>query len=546
MIPDNALLVIEAPGKRPALFSLLQSVRAPKTTKVAATRGRLYDLPTDHLGVDLDALTISERRLINPPLTEQLRKDILASSVVYLMTDDDEEGEWIASQVCELAPTHHFLRTPLPALSLNDFARALANPRELNESVIRSAVARRISDRIIGYGLSQRDYKAPVPGAVGRVLSPILAELQGGSDRGSASRQVIGPDRHTYEITVPITGSQDNDQALRSLLADLPAPDLEVVSDEECDAPLPLTGPEALVGASDATGLDPSVIAGHLQSQYERGILSYPRSDAYYLTEERVAELAQTASAFGMRGFDPSLLLERAARWAPGPQSTGAHHAVVPIGKCDPERSRRSATDEGLVRHFIAHRSILAGLNCSWRRRTATFRDTPSSRDWRHALADHMDKISITSLSYCLPHRAPRPVLQNTDPLALGECSIALRRYSPERLVLEQLVRASLGRPSTLPIHAKQIATQYLTPTGELNGRGIHALQRVRDVCPLLLDRDVQRRLSLELFGASTRTSAERALRVMQALQIDVRHVPQAEPLDAPGSPPIGPPNAPG
>lgn len=534
MIPENSLLVIEAPGKRQALFSLLKSVRAPKTVRITATKGRIYDLPSDRLGVEPDGLTINERSLINPALADQLRRDILASSVVYLMTDDDEEGEWIASQVFELAPGHSFLRTPLPALSPDDFAKALARPRELNQGAIRAAVARRISDRLIGYGLSERDYKAPFPGAVGRVLSPILAELQGNSDFGSASRQVIGPDRLIYELTVPLSGSPDDDEALLSLLADLPEPDLTVVSDEACEAPLPLTGPEALVGASDATGLDPSVVADHFQSQYERGILSYPRSDAYYLTEERIAELAQTASAFGMKGFDPSVLRTRAARWAPSPLSTGAHHAVVPIGRCEPERSRRSATDEGLVRHFIAHRSVLSGLNGDWRRRGAAFKDTPATRDWKNALAGRLDKISITSLSYSLPHRAARPVLQNTDPMGFGERTITLRRYSPERLVLGQLVRAGLGRPSTLPIHAKQIASQYLAPTGGLNGRGIHALQRVREVCPLLLDLDVQHRLTVELFGASTRTSAERSMRVMQALQIDVRRLPGAEPQEGP------------
>ena len=511
---------------------------------VIATRGRLYDLPAQGLGVSLENFEIESRVWLDPSLCDRLRSSISAASCVFLMTDDDEEGEWIASQVTELEPHSRYVRTPLPALSVDSLRSALSEPRQLDHARIRAAQARRIADRVIGYTLSSNDYDQPLAGSVGRILSPTLQALALPGPRGCVTRPVVGKDGHWYEVSVPLSGDPETDSALISLVRDLPAPVIEPVSQEPAPAPLPMTGPQALAGCCDAIGLAPHDAAAELQAAYENSLVSYPRSDAYYLTEERISELGQTAAFFGIKGFKSSTLRRAVERWERGPASIGAHHAVVPVGPVRPAPSRSGATTQTLIRHYLARRSVHAGVDADWQLRRGRIAEPHGASDWAIVLRDLRERISVSSVSYTLGPRAPIPVLPHSDPLGFGDRETVVTPLDGQRLVLDRLMAHELGRPSTLAYHSKHIADAYLRADSSISKRALQALQRVRQVCPRLLEPAVQQRLHQEIFSTSEKTSEQRCRQVMAELGLDVASltVPQGPQAATSPEPDIGAP----
>jgi DNA topoisomerase-1 len=174
LMPDK-LVIVESPAKARTIEKYLG-----KGYKVLASVGHVRDLPESSDSVDVEHDFAPHYQIIpgKEQIIAQLRSSALKSEAVYMATDPDREGEAIAWHIVESIdvpakiPVH---RVTFTEITPNAVRQAIANPRDIDMSLVDAQQARRILDRLVGYGLSGVLWKRVRRGlSAGRVQSVAL------------------------------------------------------------------------------------------------------------------------------------------------------------------------------------------------------------------------------------------------------------------------------------------------------------------------------------------------------------------------------------
>lgn len=187
---NNALIIVESPTKAKTIKKFLG-----KDITVLACMGHVRDLPGkaseipeefkklkwSRLGIDV-AHDFKPLYIIPPGKTKtlaEIRKALKEADVLYLATDEDREGESISWHLLEVLkpkiPTKRMVFHEITQKAIKD---ALDNPRELDEKLVRAQETRRILDRLVGYTVSPLIWKKIAFGlSAGRVQSVALKAL---------------------------------------------------------------------------------------------------------------------------------------------------------------------------------------------------------------------------------------------------------------------------------------------------------------------------------------------------------------------------------
>jgi len=169
------LVIVESPAKAKTITKYLGPGYA-----VRASYGHVRDLPDRGLGVDLQGdfaptYVVPEDK---EETVRSLKSAIRNASAVYLATDPDREGEAIAWHVLEAAAppkSKEVHRVTFHEITRDAVRAAIANPREIDMSLVDAQQARRVLDRIVGYRLSPFLWKKVTRGlSAGRVQSVAL------------------------------------------------------------------------------------------------------------------------------------------------------------------------------------------------------------------------------------------------------------------------------------------------------------------------------------------------------------------------------------
>jgi DNA topoisomerase-1 len=178
------LVIVESPAKAKTIAGYL----GPGYV-VEASYGHVRDLPRNaadvpakykseswsSLGVDVDN-DFAALYVISPDRTKQVTKLkalLKDSAELLLATDEDREGEAIAWHLIEtLKPKVPVRRMVFHEITKPAIQQAVANPREIDQSLVEAQEARRILDRLYGYEVSPVLWKKVMPkGPDGRALS---------------------------------------------------------------------------------------------------------------------------------------------------------------------------------------------------------------------------------------------------------------------------------------------------------------------------------------------------------------------------------------
>ncbi len=162
----RSLVIVESPTKARTISAFLGSDVA-----VESSMGHIRDLPRSaaeiparakgqdwaRLGVNVDNdfeplyVVPKERR----ERVKKLKEMLAGVDALYLATDEDREGESIAWHLTEAlqpkVPVHRMVFHEITQHAIED---AFANPRELDQRLVRAQEARRILDRLYGYEVS--------------------------------------------------------------------------------------------------------------------------------------------------------------------------------------------------------------------------------------------------------------------------------------------------------------------------------------------------------------------------------------------------------
>lgn len=171
----KSLIVVESPTKIKTLKKFLG-----KDYVFASSLGHVRDLPQKGFGIDVEHDFEPEYAILpdKKEVIAELKKLAKQCDTVYLSPDPDREGEAIAWHLAALLPPKtNIKRAAFTAITKKAVEAALANPEEINESLVNAQQARRLLDRIVGYKISPilaRKLQARSGVSAGRVQSVAL------------------------------------------------------------------------------------------------------------------------------------------------------------------------------------------------------------------------------------------------------------------------------------------------------------------------------------------------------------------------------------
>jgi DNA topoisomerase I len=167
------LVVVESPAKAKTISKFLGS-----DFDVRASIGHIADLPSKGLAVDVDngfkpTYELTDR---GKQVVKDLRAALKQASELYLATDEDREGEAISWHLVEqLKPKVPVKRMVFHEITQAAIDNAVNNPRGIDYGLVDAAETRRILDRLYGYEVSPVLWRRVNRGlSAGRVQSPAI------------------------------------------------------------------------------------------------------------------------------------------------------------------------------------------------------------------------------------------------------------------------------------------------------------------------------------------------------------------------------------
>ncbi len=358
----RSLVIVESPAKAKTISRFLGD-----GFEVKASVGHVADLPSKGLAVDVDngfkptyELTTRGKEVV-----KELRAALKDADELYLATDEDREGEAISWHLLEaLKP-----RVPVKRMVFHEITRsaidaAVASPRGIDYGLVDAAETRRILDRLYGYEVSAGPLEEGERGAVGRSGAESVDAARGRAGVGANpirgggllghrrdvrdrsrlhrhARRVRGPTRRDGTATstraavrsVKTCGCSTS-RRREGWPTAWPRPTSRCARVDEkpyrSTPKAPFMTSTLQQEGSRKLNMSASQVMRVAQGLYERGYITYMRTDSTMLSESAVgAARAQVTDLFGQQ-----YLAETPRRWEGKVKNAQeAHEAIRPAGE---------------------------------------------------------------------------------------------------------------------------------------------------------------------------------------------------------------------
>ncbi len=511
------LLIVESPTKAKHIQEFLGS-----GWQVKASLGHIRDLART-----------GEASYVRPPdfrmnyeVTDDKHKEIVAglksaasrADGVYLATDPDREGEAIAWHLAQVlgikAATAH--RVTYQEVTEAAVLKAVANPRNLNMTLVAAQETRRALDRIVGWEVSPPLSRSlNTKASAGRVQTPALRlivererEIRKFKSTTWYQVQAVMPGvdgtwRATWQDGLPAASLPDGEYFQDKPFADalaaaLPSMPLTVTAAENKPArqapPPPFTTSSLQMDASRALKIDADQVMKLAQALFEKGMITYHRTDSPNLSQEGEELLRGEAQR---RNWP---LSEKPRRWKAKGDAQEAHEAIRPTDPSD--LGAQLDAQEKALYGLIWKRAMASQLaDATYQVTTATldggtFQNRPAifkatgrvltSQGWRRLYTESGDGDEGEEKD---PEASnPVPVLTKGAKLNADRGEAVEKKTQPPKrftqaTLIAELERHGVGRPSTYASIIKVLffrkyieqKKQALVPT-DLGERAINAL----------------------------------------------------------------------
>ncbi|RLJ09452.1 MAG: reverse gyrase, partial [Candidatus Aenigmatarchaeota archaeon] len=207
---------------------------------------------------------------------ESLRKIASETGFVIIGTDPDAEGEKIAWDLSNMfSGISTIKRAEFHEITYHAIKKALSELRDIDESLVKAQIIRRVEDRWIGFVLSsklQQVFRRKNISA-GRVQTPVLKWIIERSERFRKKKRIA------YSPELGLAFEDVNQRELN----------VNVVIEEEREenkTPLPpYTTDEMLRDANNLLKISSGLAMSLAQDLFENGLITYHRTDSIYVSE---------------------------------------------------------------------------------------------------------------------------------------------------------------------------------------------------------------------------------------------------------------------
>lgn len=461
------LLIVESPSKAKTIEKYLDN-----EYKVVASVGHVRDLPKSNKdAIDIDGGFIP-RYIISPgkeAVVSSIKALVKKSDTVLIATDPDREGEAIAWHVAETCGIKKPIRVLFYEITEKAVKEAVAHPRELDTNLRRAQEARRVLDRLVGYDLSGLIWKKVRYGlSAGRVQSPALHIL------ALREKEIQAFIPETYYIITALCATAKKETILFTC-AEQPkekqaAEDILKLAREKSWAITDVTATEALrrpyapfttstlqQAGSSRLGMSPSRTMRAAQKLYEKGFITYMRTDSISLSETALPEIIAAVT----KEFGAKYLMERRYK-TKSKNAQEAHEAIRPT---DPNKKTAGVTDdEKKLYTLIRTRTLASQMADAKILRTKISANTTDnalpkfSANGSRLLFDGWLALDTAARGddVEVPEVAP------SDPLTLEKIDSEEKQTEPpnrytEAGLVKELEKRGIGRPSTYASIVKTI-----------------------------------------------------------------------------------------
>ena len=310
------LLIVESPAKAKTIGKYLGGEFTVKSSV-----GHIRDLPKENGAIRIESMDEGKWRFVpkyeissgKEKVVGELKSAVKNSDEIYLASDPDREGEAIAWHLREVledvAGGKPFHRVTYNEITKSAVLKAVAEPREIDMPLVDAQQSRRILDRLVGYKVSPLLWKniqcannrSLSAGRVQSVALRLLVERQREIDAfvpevyfllGVEAKKRTDPGSFVAKLARldGVKPEVRDRQSADNVLLDLAGAELEV-SDIKLQPKVrhalpPFTTSTLQQAASSVLGFSPGKTMKSAQALYERGLITYMRTDSVKISEQ--------------------------------------------------------------------------------------------------------------------------------------------------------------------------------------------------------------------------------------------------------------------
>tara|TARA_B110000208_G_scaffold190912_1_gene256139 strand:+ start:1741 stop:3999 length:2259 start_codon:yes stop_codon:yes gene_type:complete len=467
MDTDKILVVVESPGKIDKISKILGNKYIVK-----ASIGHVRNLDPTCVSVDVHK-NFTPTYIIDPNkkrVVSDLRNTLKYVNYTLLAMDDDREGEAIADSLVDVLKLKNYKRILFNEITKTAILNAVKNPGEINYNVVNSQKARMILDKIVGYKVSpllwQNIGNRLSAGRVQSVVVKLVVERENKiNDFSENSYYDINAifkqnnlkatlNKITKKQKTKFTGENAKIKKLNDCNKQLELFrsskfKVKFIFDKKGsrNPPPPFITSSIQQEAGNKFGYTSKRIMMILQKLYEKGYITYMRTDSTKLSKEALEELEK----FIVNKFGKEFLFKRDFN----KKSKNAQEAHEPIRHTQFNKLKiNQSNEENKMYELIVNRTIASQM-CAAEICTS-YLQIEIDNDDKHYFETSIERI--TFLGFLILYNSEvkeKPNLpKKGDGLnyeeinAIQKFTKSIGRYN-EASLIKELERLGIGRPST-------------------------------------------------------------------------------------------------
>ncbi|WP_457640319.1 reverse gyrase [Persephonella sp.] len=434
-----------------------------KFLTIVASKGHVFDLDKEeeYFGVKknrhfipiFEPIDVTKKQII-----ESIRELDLEVQEVYIATDPDTEGEKISYDLylSSLPYNYNVKRVEFHEVTKRAFLEAVEHYRDIDKNLVKAQLLRRISDRWIGFTLSQYVQKKLHKHwlSAGRVQTPVLEWIINRTDEAKKKMAIVRVVINNY----PVEFSFEDKKEAKWFYDHLEF--VIVQAKDKKEEPLfvkPFSTDAMLMAAARELKFSPQETMELAQDLFESGLITYHRTDSIRVSETGI----YVAKEYIKENFGEEYIKARTFSSA-----GGAHECIRPTKPMDAEELRSmlyTMNLQGITKkHIKLYDLIFRQFIASQMRETIVEKTVYLVRVFHEEIEEDI----ITGI---IQHGYDLILPVHTHSIPEGKIPVENKSYhlKPKvsyftfATVIQEMKEKGIGRPSTYAITVQKLLDRH-------------------------------------------------------------------------------------